>query len=160
MSFCGSFTMVASVSSFSKITKVGVLGLGLVSLAACSATPPRPTLYPNDQLTRKGPYASQADIDECERRAQSYVGTRTGGDTAKDVALGAGEGAVVGASVGAIGGVVTKGKVGRTTAAGAAIGGLLGAYDAAKDSNKPDPKYVAFVNNCLEEKGYRVLGWE
>ena len=51
------------------------------------------------------------------------------------------EGAAVGAAAGA---------------AGAAAGAVRGGFDAAD----PNPTYRRFVERCLRERGYDVIGWQ
>lgn len=42
-------------------------------------------------------------------------------------------------------------------AAGGAAGGFVGGTAKA---SQPSPVYMNFVNRCLGEKGYQVIGWE
>jgi len=99
----------------------------------------------------------RADKEECMALASDYASDQSGySDTLKSGAIGAG----VGAGTGALAGVITKGKVGRTTAAGAAVGGVLGVLKGLYDKNQnANPSYDQFVEHCLERKGYDIAGW-
>jgi hypothetical protein len=47
----------------------------------------------------------------------------------------------------------------RAGAAGAAIGGSAGAVSGAFNNDKVNPVYRQFVQRCLQEKGFDVIGW-
>jgi hypothetical protein len=47
----------------------------------------------------------------------------------------------------------------RAGAAGAAIGGSAGAVSGAFNNDKVNPVYRPFVQRCLQEKGFDVIGW-
>src|SRR5262245_47457711 len=95
----------------------------------CGCSPQRPTLYPNEQYQKVGAAQADADINDCETKAQQYVkGGGQGGQRAKEAARNVGVGAAVGAAGGAVGGAI-YGNPGEGAAAGAAGGaaaGLLG----------------------------------
>ena len=131
-------------------------------LAACAAQ--RPVLYPNDHLKRAGRELSERQIDECMREAEDYVSSSgRAGEVAGSTAAGAGTGAAIGAVAGAAGGAVV-GHAARGAAAGAAggaAGGLTrGAIRGLSASGRPDPVVRNYVNRCLREKGYDVIGWK
>lgn len=119
----------------------------------------RPVLYPADSLHQKSQVEVQRDIAECDAKAQRYFPPEPGSEKARRVALSALESAVVGTAAGAVGGSIVS-KAGRGAGAGAAIGGLTGAYGALKEESKVSPKEREFLKACLEEKGYKVIGWE
>ena len=121
----------------------------LFVLAACAS---KPQLYPNDKLKTVGKEAAQKDVDKCIADADEYLESSKG----KQVAKGAGAGAAIGAAVGAIGGLFT-GDVGGSLVRGTAIGGGAGAAGAAVS---PDQIKRNYVNQCLADQGYRVLGWD
>jgi len=49
---------------------------------------------------------------------------------------------------------------GTGAAIGAATGGTAGAAHSAAKQTGPSPVYKGFVNRCLHEKGYDVVGWQ
>jgi hypothetical protein len=133
----------------------------LLHLAACAAQ--RPVLYPNEQLKRAGREASERQIDECLRAAEDYVTSSSRAEevaesTAGGVATGAGVGAAAGAAGGAVFGHAGTGAA--AGAAGGAVAGLTrGAIRGFSASGRPDPVVRNYVDRCLREKGYDVIGW-
>jgi len=139
----------------SRVLKL-TLGVALIiSVSACSATS-SPDFYPNEHYMKVG--AGQAEMDKRQCMAQADAAIKDPNKYA-EYAKKAGVGAVVGAGAGALGGVITKGSVGRTTAAGAAIGALVGTYEQARQEGERSPAYQRFVEFCLHDKGYAVVGW-
>lgn len=118
-------------------------------LSACAS---RPQLYPNEKLKSVGKKASQADIDKCIKDGDEYLESSKG----KQVAKGAGFGATVGAAMGAVAGAFT-GNFGTGLARGAAIGAAGGGASAGLS---PDQIKRNYVNQCLSEQGYQVIGWD
>jgi hypothetical protein len=55
---------------------------------------------------------------------------------------------------------VSGGGAGRGAAIGAATGATAGAVHGAVKSSGPSPIYKNFVDRCLREKGYEVIGWQ
>ncbi len=133
------------------------LAISLVAAAilgvACSSQ--RPALYPNDHLKQVSEAQAQADVDECiaivkqhgiyERDRKEQV--RSVGRT---TAVGAGTGAAVGA---------LRGKPGRGAATGAVAGAASGTMRQILRSNKPDSVFKGYVDRCLADRGYDVVGW-
>ena len=114
----------------------------------------RPIVYPNEKLRQTGQVDLDADIDACTAEAKAYLKTGRGKEIAKSTA----EGAVVGGATGAAVGAVVS-SAGRGAGAGAA-GGAAGAFThGILRSRDPDPVEKAYVNRCLAERGYEVLGW-
>lgn len=138
---------------------VGYLkGIGLISLlmflGACATK--QPILYPNAHYKAVGKQASEHDIKECMRLAEgSGVSEGKGKSVAKQTAGGAAIGA---ATAGAWG--LVRGDAGSRAAAGAAAGGAGGLTRGALNSNNPDPVFKNFVQRCLRERGYDVIGWQ
>ncbi|MBE9520168.1 MAG: cell envelope biogenesis protein OmpA, partial [Proteobacteria bacterium] len=64
-------------------------------------------------------------------------------------------GAVVGGAVGAV-----DGRAGKGAAVGAAGGGSAGMMRGAWKSGDPDNIERRFVEQCLRDKGYQVIGWK
>jgi uncharacterized membrane protein len=118
-------------------------------LTACAS---RPQLYPNTKLKSVGKEAAKKDVDRCIADADEYLKSSKG----KNIAKGAGAGAAIGAAMGAVGGMFTGnfgGGLMRGGAIGAAGGGAAGALT-------PDQVKHRFVNQCLADKCYQVLGWD
>lgn len=127
----------------------------LVLLTACG--PKKPVFYPNAHLQSVGQHQAQADAEQCMADAEAYgagneAGKKVGGRTAKGAAIGAATSAVVSAVLG--------GNVGRAVGAGAAGGATAGAVGGAVDASDPDQLYKNYVERCLQEKGYDVIGWK
>ena len=130
-----------------------LVGIALL-FAACAKK--RPVLYPNATYNSVGATAAKADIDDCIRLAADH-GHAT--DAGKNVAKSTAAGATVGAAVGGAVGLVT-GNPGRGLAAGAAGGGAGGLTRGAMKSGDPDEIERRFVEQCLRDKGYQVIGWK
>lgn len=132
-----------------------LLSCALLLLAAACAGPRNPVLYPNAHLQSVGKQAADADIDDCERLARDYgLPSDKSGEVGTRAAKGA---AVGGVSAGAWG--LIRGDAGSRAVAGAAAGGAAGATSGALESGDPDPIFKRFVERCLSEKGYSVIGW-
>jgi outer membrane lipoprotein SlyB len=129
-------------------------GGAVLSIQACAAE--RPVLYPNARLQEVGAAAAQQDIDDCLRKAaaEGYTST-TGGKAAGSTAVGAATGAAVGAAWGAV-----AGQAGTGAAMGAAGGGAGGLIRGIFGSRNLNPVQRRFVDQCLKEKGYEVIGWQ
>lgn len=112
----------------------------------------RPKLYPNATLKERGKVASEADINNCLSDADKYLESSEG----KKIAKSAGFGAIVGGAIGAVAGVFT-GNISGGAAQGAAMGGVGGGVSGAMS---PDELKHHYVNQCLSDKGYHVLGWD
>ena len=52
------------------------------------------------------------------------------------------------------------GNAGRGTGAGAAFGGLKGLAAQRKENKEGPPEYRQCVEACLEDRGYKVVGWK
>jgi outer membrane lipoprotein SlyB len=125
----------------------------VLSCLACAAK--RPVLYPNARLEAVGPAAAQQDIDDCLQRAAAAGYTaQAEGQVAGSTAVGSAAGAAVGAATGAV-----VGRAGAGAAMGAAGGGTAGLLRGLFRSRDLDPVQKRFVEECLREKGYQVIGW-
>lgn len=130
----------------------------LLALAAgCASAPARPVLYPNAKLKQAGDTVAQKDVDECIALAESSGASST---DASRAARPAAEGAAVGGAVGGVSRAIRGGHVGEGAIAGAAIGGTAGAVHGAFRASEPSPLYRNFVQRCLRERGYDVIGWK
>ncbi len=135
---------------------------GLAGCATTGANSPsaRPVLYPNATLARVGDAQGRAEADACMARAVSAGLTPDEKNNA--VARGAGVGAATGAVASAVGALITgRGAEGaiRAGTAGAAVGGSAGAVQGAFRSDRPSSTYRNFVQRCLAERGFEVIGW-
>jgi len=135
---------------------LGLLSCGLVALSVAGcATTKKPVFYPNAHLKSVGDATAQRDAEECGKLAETAGLSKS---TSKAGRKGA-EGAAIGAAAAAVGSLLRKGNVLEGAAAGAAVGGTAGAVRGAMD-NDIDPTYRNFVQRCLSERGYEVIGWK
>lgn len=130
-------------------TKILILIFISSLISSCAS---RPKLYPNETMKRKGKEASDADVNLCMKDADAYLES----DTGKKMVKSGGFGAVVGGAMGAVAGAFS-GNIARGAAQGAAMGGAGG---AAAGAMSPDELKHRYVNRCLADKGYEVLGWD
>ncbi|MBH2020119.1 MAG: glycine zipper family protein [Burkholderiales bacterium] len=124
---------------------------------SASATP---VLYPNAMLNRAGDAQGRMEVGACMSRAQASGLSPM--QTTNEVGRRAGEGAATAGVASAVGALITgRGGEGmlRAGAAGAAIGGSAGAVSGAFHNDKPNGVYRNFVQRCLSEKGFEVIGW-
>lgn len=150
-------------AKFSGGRYLAVLLAGL-ALAGCASTgsgsgSAHPVLYPNAAFNRVGEAQAQNEVAACRARA-SAAGLRA--EEGSQVAQRAGEGAAVAGVASAVGALVfgrgTDGML-RSGLGGAAIGGAAGATQAAVRGGRPNSVYRSFVQRCLSEKGFDVIGW-
>jgi len=126
-----------------------------LALAGCARTQ-SPVLYPNAKLQQVGKEQAEQDIEACRTLADDWVQSTAG----KDIAKGTAVGAAGGAAVGAVAGAVSGRGAGTGAAVGAATGATAGAVHGAAKQTEPSPVYKQYVNRCLKERGYEVLGWQ
>ena len=133
-------------------------------LAGCAATGPaspsaKPVLYPNATLNRVGEAQGRAEVDACMARA--LQAGLTADQKNNQVGRRAGEGAATAGIASAVGALITgrSSDVLRAGATGAAIGGSAGAVSGAFHNDKVSLVYRQFVQRCLSEKGFDVIGW-
>ncbi|WP_319407188.1 cell envelope biogenesis protein OmpA [uncultured Desulfosarcina sp.] len=141
-----------------KVSRTGQWGMlfcSLLMVSACSAK--RPVFYPNDHLQTVGKTQARADADQCMAEAKEY-GVKN--DAGKTVGGRAVKGATLGAAISAVVSAVLGGNVGRAAGAGAAGGATAGAVSGAIDADEPDAVFRNYVNRCLRERGYEVIGWQ
>lgn len=130
--------------------------LALLLLAACGR--PEPVLYPNAHLANVGRPAADADIAQCRQMAEA-AGASQGEEKTGQVAGGTVAGGAIGGAAGAAGGAVV-GSAGTGAAVGAATGAAAGFMRGLFRPSKPSQAYRNFVNRCLAERGYEVVGWD
>ena len=132
---------------------------GCASSGAGSASA-RPVLYPNATLNRVGDAQGRMEVNACLSRAQAAGLSPSQGTN--EVGRRASEGAAVAGVASAIGALVTgRGGEGmlRAGATGAAVGGSAGAVSGAFHNDRPNGVYRSFVQRCLSERGFDVIGW-
>lgn len=130
-----------------------VLSVGCLLLTACAAK--QPVLYPNAYYRTVGEEIAKNDVELCMQRAEE-AGTQA--DKGEELAAKTGKSAVVGGAAGAVAGAVA-GSVGRGSLIGVAVGGTTALVGGAFRANDHDPIFMRFVEQCLQDKGYQVLGW-
>jgi outer membrane lipoprotein SlyB len=133
----------------------------LLSACATGAHSPaaKPVFYPNAKLNHVGQAAAQAEAEACMGMA------RQAGLTAEDnnnsVATGAARGAATAGVAAAVGTLVSGRNLDtsiRNAAGGAVVGAAAGATNGAFQ-DRANPTYRHFVQRCLSEKGFDVIGW-
>lgn len=137
-----------------------ITGFVISTMVLGSVTPvmavQTPELYPNDYAKRVGPTQNRADVNACKVRAEDYTSqSKSGRPVLRDTARGAARGA----ALGALGGAIFDDKAGRGAGAGAAVGGLSALGSSAREQREGSPEYKKYVEACLEDKGYKVVGW-
>ncbi len=133
-------------------------------LGGCAATGPnslsaRPVIYSAAAPTAASQAQQNAQTDDCMGRAQAQG--LTPDEKNNEAATRAGKGAAVGGVAAAVGALVTgRGIDGvvRSGAAGAAVGGAAGAVSGAVNE-RPSATYRNYVQRCLADKGFQVIGW-
>lgn len=113
-------------------------------LSACSSTPSRPQLFPNEVLQSKSTQASSADIDACLREAEAYAKTPEG-EKLKKSANPSSVGSSVGLGFGS---------------GGPGIGLGIGMGSGGSRLSGEETVRRNFTNQCLVNKGYQIVGWE
>jgi outer membrane lipoprotein SlyB len=133
-----------------------VLLMGGIAMSSLACAAQRPILYPNAHLEAVGTAAAQQDIADClQQAAAAGYESKAAGQVAGSTAVGGVTGAAVGAAVGAV-----AGRAGPGAAMGAAGGGTAGFIRGLFHSRNLDPVQRRFVEQCLQEKGYQVIGWQ
>lgn len=146
-----------------KSLSIAVLALVSLALGACASSGSgrgwrnqQPVLYPNAHYQEVGPEQAEMDKAACMHRADYGAPQES---QAKNTAVNTVGGAAGGAALGAIAGAI-GGNAGKGAAIGAATGAAVGLGKSAYDSSKPDETYQGYVNACLRERGYEVVGWK
>jgi hypothetical protein len=135
-----------------------VLVVASVLVAGCATPIAKPAFYPNAHYQRVGAAQAQADAQACAELAnQSDVGAVNKVDAVRVGAAGAAGVAVAGT----VGSVLkgNKPNVKNIAAGAAAVGAGGAAATAAGQSVGGSSLYRQFVQQCLAERGYQVIGW-
>jgi hypothetical protein len=131
--------------------------LACAAFAAGCASNARPVLYPNAHLKQVGDPQAQQDISECTTLAESSGAEAHDGSRA---ARPAAQGAAVGAAVGGVSQAIRGRSVLGGALAGGALGGAAGGVRGAFKAGEVSPLHRNFVQRCLHERGYDVIGWK
>jgi uncharacterized protein YcfJ len=124
-------------------------------ISGCASTP-EPKLYPNNHLKQVGSRAALRDISECKQLAlTSGVNEHKDGEVGRKAAGGA---AIGGATGGAYG--LVRGNAAKRGLGGAAAGAAAGTVHGTMQSSETSPVFKNFVNRCLRNRGYDVIGWQ
>lgn len=125
-------------------------------ISGCASSPPQPKLYPNHHLQQVGSRTAVRDIAECKQLARtSGVNEHKDGETGRKAAGGA---AIGGATGGAYG--LVRGNAAERGLGGAAAGAAAGTVHGTMQSSETSPVFKNFVNRCLRDRGYDVIGWQ
>ena len=139
----------------STIMKLLILSSFLFLLSACSANR-TPAFYPNDHYNKAGDVQAEVDSKYCQALADQYVKEPNRySSTAKEATIGG----ALGAATGAVAGAITRGNVGRSLGAGAAVGAIWSIANDLRRTGNVSPTYQRFVERCLQQKGYETVGW-
>jgi outer membrane lipoprotein SlyB len=114
-----------------------------------------PVLYPNAYLKSVGEEKAFSDIDECKSKADAFIQSSVGKETVKSTAAGSAAGTVIGGAAGAV-----TGNIAGSAGVGAATGAAAGLVHGIAKGSQPSPLYKGYVDKCLREKGYEVIGWK
>lgn len=147
-----------TMAAVQKARLAAILSVGMVAMAlsSCASGPKRPVFYPNSHIQSVGRAQGERDIDACMALARDYgVNQNKDGEIGKRAAKG---GILGGVGAGAWG--LVRGEAGERAAAGAAAGAATGATVGAFESTELSPTFKRFVQRCLSERGYDVIGWE
>ncbi len=129
------------------------LALGLL-LGGCASN--LPVIYAGP--TGGDRAVSDAAAAECGRLAQAAGASQYGGEVG-EVAKDTARGAATGAAAGAIGGAIA-GNVGQGAGIGAATGAAVNLVQKIFMPPAPNPTYRAYVERCLQDRGYQIAGWQ
>jgi outer membrane lipoprotein SlyB len=132
-----------------------VFGTVATILLGCAGVR-QPVLYPNAHMQQMGKAQADQDVANCRALASQYAQSGAGKEIAQDTVIG-GAG---GAAVGAVGGAVSGYGAGRGAGVGAATGATAGLLRGLFRRTEPSPVQKNFVDRCLRERGYEVIGWQ
>ena len=132
--------------------------IAAVLLIGCATPVAKPAFYPNAHYQRVGPAQANADAQFCAELAQQ---SEVRADNKVDAGRSAAAGAAGVATAGVVGSVLSGNKpsLRDITAGAAAIGAAGAAATAAGQSVGGSNIYRQFVQQCLGERGYQVIGW-
>lgn len=123
--------------------------------AGCAAN--KPVIYPNTHSKSVGSGQVEADIAACKHLAKSAGATPYGGH-ASGAARHAVRGGAIGAATGAVGGAI-GGNAPQGAKIGAASGATASLLHAFLKEPAANPAYRNYVERCLVDRGYDLVGW-
>lgn len=112
-------------------------------------------LYPNATYEAVGKSGAEEDVADCVALAE---GADLEDSRATQVAKGTAASGATGGAAGAAAGAVV-GRPGTAAAAGAAGAGAAAAMRGIFRSRERDPLFKRYVEQCLRDRGYQVIGW-
>lgn len=127
------------------------IALATLALGACASN--QPVVYQAGGATT-GIESAIAECKQLAANAGANAGTGVGTATRRTA-----EGAAVGAATGAIGGAIA-GNVGAGAGIGAATGAAANLLRTLFDEPAPNPAFRGYVERCLKDHGYDVVGWQ
>jgi len=139
----------------SLIMKLFTLSFLFLLCTSCSGTK-TPAFYPNDHLNKVGDVQAEVDRKYCQALADQYV--KDPNRYSSTVKEGTISGAL-GAATGAVAGAITQGNIGRSIGAGAAVAAIWSIASDLRRTDNTSPTYQRFVERCLKQKGYKIVGW-
>lgn len=135
--------------------RLPLAALAVIALAGCASTS-APVVYPVADQARAD--RAQADRQACRAEADAAVGVN--GLKSAQAATTAGRRGAVEFVDKAVESVVNGSREVWARARGAGAGALAGSLtNVALQWNEPDGVYRSYVDQCLKERGHRVLGW-
>lgn len=147
---------MATVTNRSLFSSLAVVLCLLSLLTACASGAKRPLFYYSSYSEPVDKAQSDLDTDECMAMArQAGVREHRDGQVGKNAATGAVLGGIAAGAWSLI-----RGNGGESLVAGAVAGGATGAAKGAIDSTGQNPTFRRYVERCLGERGYDVIGWD
>jgi outer membrane lipoprotein SlyB len=122
-----------------------------LALGACASN--QPVVYQSSGASG-GVEAAIAECKQLAANAGAQANTGLGTATRRTA-----EGAAVGAATGAIGGAIA-GSAATGAGIGAATGAAANLLRTMFDEPAPSPAFRGYVERCLKERGYDVVGWQ
>jgi len=135
----------------------------LVLIMGVGCASARPVYYPNATLEQMGEDGAEADYAECLARAEESGAGASDAERAGEIAADTTGRAGAGGAAGAVGGAIRGSNVGIGAAVGAGVAATFGlvrtSFRWLFGANEPDRIERRFVERCLAERGYDVIGW-
>ena len=131
--------------------------IAILFLVACATN--EPIIYQSKKTAQKGEANITRDINACRAEAEDkgLDPTRnSGGELAKNTV----KGGAIGGTAGAVSGAAGGGSVGRNAKLGAAVGATATFVNGLFRASKPNSTYRRYVERCLADLGYDVVGWD
>jgi len=136
--------------------KLATTILALLLITSCTY---RPIFAPNPKFNTVGEDVANQDADLCMAEADKFLKASKKRRAAKEGIRGAGLGALFGALWGLLTGDADE--IVKSAAIGAGIGGATkGGGVLAEGKLTPDQIKQRYVSQCLNQKGYQIIGWE